>query len=150
MTQKVTPTKIATQEKRAQALSLRKAGATYEQIGQHLGVTKQRAAQMVREAMDATIREPADNLRALEDQRLDDLLRGLYAQAVKGDLGAIDRILRIMERRAKLLGLDAPVRTEVSGPEGGPLHVFNHANVSSAIAARSGEYHLPPGEDEGG
>jgi hypothetical protein len=30
-------------------------------------------------------------------------------------LAAVDRLLRIQERRAKLLGLDAPVRADVGG-----------------------------------
>ncbi|MFG2776006.1 hypothetical protein [Streptomyces sp. NPDC048350] len=30
-----------------------------------------------------------------------------------------------MERRARLLGLDMPVRTELSGPDGGPVQVEN-------------------------
>ena len=38
-------------------------------------------------------------------------------------LGIYDRILRIMERRADLLGLNAPTKTEVGGLNGGPLVV---------------------------
>ena len=34
-----------------------------------------------------------------------------------------DRIMKIMERRAKLMGLDAPVRAELSGPDGGPIEL---------------------------
>jgi len=36
-------------------------------------------------------------------------------------LAAVDRLLKIQERRAKLLGLDAPKKTELSGPDGEPL-----------------------------
>jgi hypothetical protein len=49
------------------------------------------------------------------------MLRAIYATATKGDTGAIDRILRIMERRAKLWGLDTPVRNEHTGKDGGPI-----------------------------
>jgi hypothetical protein len=57
-------------------------------------------------ALQETRREPAELLRTLELQRQDDYLVSLARRLEKGDLGAIDRALRIQERRAKLLGLD--------------------------------------------
>jgi hypothetical protein len=38
----------------------------------------------------------------------------LWPQVAKGNQGAVDRVLRIMERRAKLLGLDAPTKADVT------------------------------------
>lgn len=54
----------------------------------------------------------AADLRELEAVRLDKLTFIAYRQAAAGDLAAMDRVLRIMERRAKLLGLDAPTRID--------------------------------------
>ena len=51
---------------------------------------------------------------AEEVAKLDWLERGLMAHALKGDdYDAIDRLIKIMDRRARLLGLDAPTRTRV-------------------------------------
>ena len=58
------------------------------------------------------VSESADELRTLEACRLNELLNALWVRAIGGDEKAIDRVLRIMERRARLLGLDAPTRTE--------------------------------------
>ncbi|MGV7222960.1 MAG: hypothetical protein ACQ9MH_15700 [Nitrospinales bacterium] len=44
----------------------------------------------------------------MESERLDQLHRGCWDAAIGGDLYAIDRALKIMERRSKLFGLDAP------------------------------------------
>jgi hypothetical protein len=72
--------------------------------------------------------EKADELRALENQRLDKLFFVAYRQAVKdGHLPAIDRALRIMERRARLLGLDRPVRAEVTGADGTAIEITTAA-----------------------
>ncbi|MQY11433.1 hypothetical protein SRB5_15510 [Streptomyces sp. RB5] len=72
--------------------------------------------------------EKAEELRALENQRLDKLFFVAYRQAVKdGNLPAIDRALRIMERRARLLGLDQPARTEVTGAGGAAIEITNAA-----------------------
>lgn len=53
-------------------------------------------------------------LRTLEAQRLDRLFLVVWRQALAGDLAAVDRALRIQDRRAKLLGLDEPSR-QLSG-----------------------------------
>lgn len=106
-------TRIAQAERRAQYLNLRKAGYTYERIGAQYGVTRQAVYDVVTRVLKSQQAEAVADLRTLENERLDDMLRAIYAQAVKGDTGAIDRILRIMERRAKLWGLDAPVQSVV-------------------------------------
>ena len=49
------------------------------------------------------------------------MLLALWRRVQNGDERAIDRVLRIMERRAKLLGLDAAAKTEHTGKEGGPI-----------------------------
>lgn len=99
------------------AFALRIAGATYAQIGAQLGVTRQAAYKMVARVLERTRNDAdtgANELRRLETERLDALQVALWGLASKGDAGAIDRILKIMERRARLLGLDAPTRGDVT------------------------------------
>ncbi len=55
-----------------------------------------------------TLQEPADELRTMEAERLDRMLEGLWQKAISGDTWSVDRVLNIMERRARLLGLDRP------------------------------------------
>ena len=97
-------------ENRERAVELRKAGVTYERIAAQLGITRQSAHEHVtkamRQAAERTTETAVDVVR-LELARLDTMLTGLWTQARQGDPPAIDRVLRIMERRARLLGLDA-------------------------------------------
>jgi hypothetical protein len=67
----------------------------------------------------ATIQEPADELRRLEAERLDALLEAVWPEAMTGRRSAVESALRIMDRRSKLVGLDAPLRraVEVVTPE---------------------------------
>ncbi len=96
-------------DKQRRALELRKAGLGFEAIASRLGYRGPSGAYYaVASAMRRTLQEPADELRALELARLDDLLAGLWLDARQGNVAKIDRVLRIMERRATLLGLDAP------------------------------------------
>lgn len=74
--------------------------------------------------------------RQQENERLDALLEAAWPRATKPspvfdkegmvvgealDMRAVDTVLRLMDRRAKLNGLDMPVRTELSGPDGGAI-----------------------------
>ena len=63
-------------------------------------------------------------MRTLELERLDKLWFAMYRQATQGNQGAVDRCIRIMERRAKLLGLDAPTKTELSTKDDKPISII--------------------------
>jgi hypothetical protein len=104
-----------------QALELRRLGFGYREIAAHLEIGRTRAHQLVAAAMEdakAQVAESVDVIKAEEISRLDGMLRGLWPNARKGGLGAVDRVLKIMERRAKLLGLDAPVRIAATNKDG--------------------------------
>ena len=104
-------------ERRAQALELRKRGMSYRQIGQELGVSRNTAHRYVTEELDelrAETRASAEQLRDLELERLDQYLARLQPKIEDGDEKAIATALRVQERRAKLTGLDAPQRSEVT------------------------------------
>jgi hypothetical protein len=67
------------------------------------------------------VAESADQVRQIEVETLNDLQAAIMPRATKaaaadyctdGQDKAMDRVVRIMERRAKLLGLDAPTRNE--------------------------------------
>ncbi len=101
-------------ERQRQALELRKAGVPYAKIAEALGYAHASGAhKAVASALKKTLQEPADDLRKLELERLDAMLFAIWPSVTKGIQPAIDRALRIMERRAKLLGLDAPVKQAV-------------------------------------
>jgi hypothetical protein len=64
-----------------------------------------------------------ESIRQLELDRLDGMLLGIYGSAKKGNHGAIDRVLRIMDRRSKYLGLDAPTKQDVTSG-GEPIKAY--------------------------
>lgn len=112
-------------ERRVNALNLRKSGASFRQIGDQLGVDAATAYRDVQRALADLAkeqRESAEQLRQLELERLDALQIALWVQARQGNQGAVDRVLRIMERRARLLGLDAPTKADITS--GGQPLIF--------------------------
>ncbi|MGV9579740.1 hypothetical protein ACWDRZ_24110 [Streptomyces sp. NPDC003509] len=139
----------------AEAARLRARGLTYQQIADELGWTSRGDAHhAVQRALEATVKEAGDEVRAIELARLDDELVRLAAieeqvwvvlrrahvtvsngQVIRVDgepllddapvLQAVDRLVKIedarrrnAERRARLLGLDAPTKAAISiGPD---------------------------------
>lgn len=98
------------------ALDLRIARKTYSEIAAEMGVAIQTAHEYVHaaiERMSADEVRHADVARQMHLLRLDALLAAQWPRAMQGDVTAAVTCLRIMEREAKLLGLDAPVKVDV-------------------------------------
>ena len=108
---RLSPRAIAVSQKRGQAMEYRLQGWTFFDIGKALGVTPGRAHQLVDEALEATLQEPAAHLRALALARLEAVMTGVFGKAVNGDTKAVTIVLKIIDRHAKLLGLYEAGRT---------------------------------------
>jgi hypothetical protein len=107
---KLSVARVGRAERANEALDLRKCGLTFREIGARMGVTEQRAHALVTQELarlNAKRSEGAEAVTRLEVERLDALLAAVWPKAVKGDLAAVDRVLSILARRARLLGLDA-------------------------------------------
>ncbi len=105
----------AATERRLHAFELRKAGASYRAIGQALGISHvqaRRDVEWVLADLNRQTRSVAENYRRLQLERLNDMLLALWPAVRQGDPTAIHRALAVMEREAKLLGLDAPAKVE--------------------------------------
>lgn len=104
------------QDRAIQALKLRKLGFQYEEIAAQCGYNNKGAAwNAVQRLLSKYKTEAVNELRIVETARLDDLLRPFMLRAMKGEKDAAFVVLRIMERRAKLLGLDAePASAELA------------------------------------
>lgn len=115
---------ISAVERQRQALELRKRGMSYSDIAAAIGYKSPSGAhQAVAHALKKTLREEADGLREMEAERLDALLDAVWDKAMRGNKDAVDRVLRIMERRARLLGLDAQGPTAAISSDGQTLTV---------------------------
>lgn len=123
----------------AKACKLRSRGYSYQQIADELGEgTAQSMYKRVQRSIKRVIQEPAEEVRTFELERLDRMWREVeqileaehiviqHGKVVYDDTGsplpdhdpkmrAVASLLKIQERRAKLLGLDAATKTQVSG-----------------------------------
>lgn len=158
---RVTERKILNAENARKALAMRRAGMSYEQITRELGFkNKSSAYRLVAGALKAIPKEEAEAVLAIELQRLDVMMVGVWNRAKQGDGDAVDRVLRIMKRRSEYLGLDAPKKNEHSGPGGGPIRTIDLSKLTDAElerlasgdfapAGEGGDRATPPSEGEG-
>ncbi len=101
-------------------LNMRLHGLTFHEIARKLPdvgfrrVSVSRIFAIVTNNLRSCHEQPARELRQLELLRLDQLQAAHYKAAMGGDAAAIARVLSIMDRRAKLLGLDGAAETAAS------------------------------------
>ncbi len=109
--------KLTAREREYRALERRKQGWTYTKIAAELGCNPGHCCRMVRAALErfmGKLAERAVECREIEVQRLDDYLSKLQTRIEDGDIRAVTAAVKIMERRSKLLGLDAPARVQTT------------------------------------
>lgn len=122
-------------QNQAKALELRRMGFGYVEIAAQVGCGKSQAHRYVVAGLAdarAQIAASSDELRSEEVSRLDALLAAVWPRARKGEVAAVDRVLKIGERRAKLLGLEAPVRIETTGRDGKAIELSSSMTIDPA------------------
>jgi hypothetical protein len=117
-------------------LDYRRKGLALRAIAEKLKISKTEVQRiLVREiAAIGSTQESKVQVRALQLDRLDVWLAGLWSRTARGDEKAITTALKIEERRAKLLGTDAPVEQRIK------LTVLGQINwIFDIIKAELGE-----------
>jgi|GEM_PF-1983280 len=97
-------------ERELRALEMRKAGSTYRQIGTALRISEAQAHRDVKNVLTHMVEQSAEEIeemRMLENARLDGLWQKMYDKATKdGDTNAVMRCIQISRRRSEINGLD--------------------------------------------
>ena len=104
--------KALAQERRTKAVALAVSGHGYQAIADLMGYANRGTVyRIVQEALKAHQVTSIDEVRELEATRLDALQAALWPDAISGNCQAGQTVLKIMDQRAKLLGLHAVVGT---------------------------------------
>jgi len=118
-------------ERRQQAaVALRLAGASYDEIAQHLGYADagMAAAAVERDLRDHLSEEGRDEVRMTDGRRIERLLRSVWAKANDPThvehLPAVRTALALIDRHARLYGLDAPQEVIVYNPAASEIEAW--------------------------
>jgi hypothetical protein len=141
-------------EKERNVFRYRQAGLTFDQIATRLGYSHPSGAHAAfKRALDRIKDESlAEEMRTLHKARLEAALVAIWPEVQKGNLQAIYRMLKILDRDAKLYGLDMPTKTEVEVTQydGVILRERTREIISTIRAARRAPDILGSGSSETG
>lgn len=132
------PRRLTNTEKLERALQLRRGGATFQQIAEAgLYSSRQSAQKAIMTYYERVHRQVMEHVEALRQEdidRIEGMLRGLWTIAISPQherhLYAVDRVVKLMQHRARLLGLEMPERHELTG-QGGERLLPEGVNLSS-------------------
>jgi hypothetical protein len=133
MAQKYGRNKIKNLVQVRQALELRLTGTTFQQIGDTMGLSKVRAYRIVSEGMkelDEACAILAGETRRLMLDRIDAGISSLWVQ--RGNPRVSDSLVRLYDRQARLLGLDAPTKVANTDAAGND----DTAEIAAALRAK--------------
>lgn len=134
--------RVATAARRLRCVELAATGKTYAEIASQVGfANKSSARKAVVAALASREADAVDDLRRLEIARLDELQAASWEDALTGDMRAVDRILRIITLRAKLLGLFETAAAPVNPT--GPRLVSEVYSAQSDQGSSAGRSHEP-------
>ena len=137
--------------KEAEVVKLRRGGLTWDLIAKQVGYKHAGSAQdaYVR-ASQRIVRDDVEAIRKVEEDRLDMAQASIWAKVLQGDIPAINAFLRIQERRARLLGLDQPIRqqVEVTNYDGNSIDREVARLASLLDSSSQGQVAIPAGETE--
>lgn len=114
-------------QRRAKCVDMRIKGNTFQAIADALGYANRDAAwrdwRRALELARAEANMELSEARAFELARLDAIDRIAWVQAEGGEMKALEVLLKVSDRRSKMLGLDQPVK-----------HTINFEDIDRAIA----------------
>lgn len=110
----MSPAGVLAAHQQAAAMRMRIDGFTYEEISTKLGISEPRMVmETISRGIKRTLLDSVEQYRNIELLRLESIHRLVWKRIKMGRLDQVPNVLRIMERRAKLLGLDAPERHDI-------------------------------------
>lgn len=114
---KVMRSNATVEHKRQRALAMALAGSSYDEIAHDLGYANRAGAwKLVDALLKARTDVALNEYRTLELARLDRLQQAYWESALAGDQKAAHLVLKIVQARCKILGLDR-LGGELEGPE---------------------------------
>ena len=106
--------KIEISKRNRDILKLRLSGLSLQDIGDAVGITASAVHKVITKELALITVGPAKDLKMQELLKLDTLQAALWPQAMTGCNKSINTLLKLAERRSKLLGLDAETNQNIN------------------------------------
>jgi hypothetical protein len=126
---------LRTRERERQALELWLRGTTCQQIAEAgIGImTASGVAKAVKRTLRAIPQKAAEEARQAMVERLQRMRFKAWEAAKANPVGALNTLIKIEEREAKLFGLDRPTKVEIGGENGGAIPITLVREIAARI-----------------
>ena len=122
---KLNPTTL---EKEAKVLELRRGGLTFDMIADRLGYASASGAHKAYvTACNRIVYADVVETRKIEMDRLDIAQAAIWTNVIAGEVPSVIALMKIMERRARLLGLDMPTKAQIE------VNIYEHDAIDSEV-----------------
>ena len=119
---KYSPRRIEAVDKQRQAVELRMAGRTWQEIADALGYADHSGGvRAVQDSLQKTLGVPSAEFRELTLERLTKILQVQWPSMLRGEVPAAKLCLQTIGDMRQLMGVDMPSKVEHSGPDGNPI-----------------------------
>jgi uncharacterized protein YerC len=110
-------------QRESEIVDLRTEGYVWREIGRRVNMSTAGAAKAYERALKRILAPSLETHRAVELDRLDILQQAYWIPAISGNLRAADFVLRVIDKRSVILGLNAAIKiqTEVVTYDGSDL-----------------------------
>jgi len=116
-------------ERERRVLELRRGGLTFDLIAKQLNYSHASGAHKAYvNACKRIIVSDVMEIRNVEMERLDIAQSAIWNNVLRGDIPAVNTLLKIMERRARLLGLDSPTKAQIE------VTTYDTGSIDSEVA----------------
>jgi transcriptional regulator len=136
-------------DKEIEVVKLRRGGLTWDLIAERVGYGSASAAHAAyQRAARRAVQDDIEAIRTIENERLDLMQSAIWGKVLAGDTTAIQTVIRLMERRAKLLGLDQPFKQqiEVTTYDGDTIDSEVRKLVELLDSGKTGQVVIPTSE----
>lgn len=107
-------TETRQQARRAEALQMRLAGFSLEQIADRMEISISGVRDLINRTLERAQNIGVEEMRDIENARLDRAQAAIWSKVLQGEEKAVDTFLRISQRRARLNGLDMPTKVDLT------------------------------------
>jgi len=133
---KTSAQKMEAAKRRPLVMQLRLEGYTISRIADQLDcglATVKRDLDKMLETYGNDSEVVTTQYKRIQSARIEELVKGLWPKGKAGQVAAIDRLVKLFERQAKLLGLDKPTKVAPTIPDGSQPYEMTNAELDAEI-----------------
>lgn len=125
-------------------------GYSTRQVAERLGIGKSSVHRAFAKALASAPKARVEEMRQLQSEQIRQATNALQDKVERGDVRAVEALVKLLERQSRLFGLDAPATAVLAvGPVGAADFASTAAGLLSRIAVAESRHASPAPDADG-